>query len=363
MKKKIVIGLWISLVMLVIVFGCLVVYQNKMEAEKAAEQARIEQVQKEEEIRIAEEKAADTAKLTDEKEAEAADKNEKEKYTFTDFEATFFAQSKATVREEPFDTAEVIGTLSLDQSVSIVEKCNQTDYYKIKINGDYGYISFDDVSEEFIDIPLPFSSSKGIPTATKDILFIGNSITLYPATKDWWGSGWGCGATAPENDYVHLTVAAKGYSSYDYMSLRAWEFSNTRNYELDDLDPYITKYQYGTVVIELGENVKGHETHFKEDLTDMIKYIKHYNPNARIIMLDNFWAYKSIISTKKAVASENGATYVSLSDIQGVSSYQLQQGEEYVTPDGRVYTIGSFLAGHPNDAGFQAIAQHLIDAL
>lgn len=359
MKKKIVIGLWISLVVLVIVFGSMVVYQNKIEAEKAAEQARIEQEQKEAELRIAEEKAEDEAKLK----AEEANESETKKYTFTDFEATYFAQSNATVREEPFDTAEVIGTLSLDQNVSIVGQCKQTDYYKIKINGDYGYISFDDVSEEFIDIPLPISSSKGIPSATKDILFIGNSITLYPATNDWWGSGWGCGATAPENDYVHLTVAAKGYNSYDYMSLRAWEFSNTRNYELDDLDPYITKYQYKTVVIELGENVKGHETHFKEDLTDMIKYIKHYNPNARIVMLDNFWPYKSIISTKKAVASENGATYVSLSDIQGVSAYQLQQGEEYVTPDGRVYTIGSFLAGHPNDAGFQAIAQHLINAL
>lgn len=363
MKKKIVIGLWISLVLLVIAFGSLVVYQNKMEAEKAAEQAKIEQQQKEEELRIAEEKAEAAAKLKVEKEAAEADKDAKEKYTFTDFEATYYAVSKATVREEPYDTAEILGTLSLDQRVSIVGKCKQTDYYKIKTNGDYGYIAFEDVSEDFIDIPLPISSSKGVPSATKDILFIGNSITLYPATNDWWGSGWGCGATAPENDYVHLTVAAKGYSSYDYMSLRAWEFSNTRNYELDDLDPYITNYQYDTVVIELGENVKGHETHFKEDLTDMIKYIKHYNPNARIVMLDNFWAYKSIISTKKAVASENGATYVSLSDIQGVSAYQLQQGEEYVTPDGRVYTIGSFLAGHPNDAGFAAIAQHLINAL
>ena len=267
------------------------------------------------------------------------------------------------MREEPYDTAEVIGTLSLDQYVSIVGKCKQTDYYKMKINGDYGYIAFDDVSKDYIDIPIPTSSTKSVPTATKDILFIGNSITMYPATKDWWGSGWGCGATAPENDYVHQTVAAKGYGSYDYMSLRAWEFSSTRNYELDDLDPYITNYQYGTIVIELGENVKGHENHFKEDLTDMIKYIKTYNPNARIVMLDNFWPYKSIISTKKAVASEQGITYVSLSDIQGVQEYMLQQGDEFTTPDGTVYTIGSFLAGHPNDAGFAAIAQRLIAAL
>lgn len=358
MKKKIVIGLWISLLVLIIVFACLVIYRNKLEAEQRAEELRIEQEKE------AEEQAAiEAAKAEEEAEKGAEEGTEKDKYTFEDMEETYFAQAKATVREEPYDAAEIIGTLTLDSRVIIVAKCNETDYYKIKINGDYGYISFDDVSEEYIDIPLPVSSSKSVPSATKDILFIGNSITLYPATSDWWGSGWGCGATAPENDYVHLTVAAKGYSSYDYMSLRAWEFSNTRNYELDDLDPYITNYQYGTIVIELGENVKNHETHFKEDLTDMIKYIKTYNPNARIVMLDNFWAYKSIIATKKAVASENGITYVSLADIQGVDEYKLQQGDEYVTPNGTVYTIGSFLAGHPNDAGFQAIAQRLINAL
>ncbi|MBR5637120.1 MAG: SGNH/GDSL hydrolase family protein [Pseudobutyrivibrio sp.] len=352
MKKKIVITLWVSLLILVIAFGALLVYEDKQE--KAALQARIEK--EEEELRLAEEAAE---KEQEEKEASTP----KDEYTFKDFEANYYAQSKATVREEPYDTAEIIGTLSLDSIVQIVAQCNETDYYKIKINGDYGYVSANDVSEEYLPIPLPVSSSKSVPSATKDILFIGNSITLYPATKDWWGSGWGCGATTPDNDYVHLTVAAKGYSSYDYMSLRAWEFSSTRNYELDDLDPYITKYQYGTIVIELGENVKGHENHFKEDLTDMIKYIKTYNPNARIVMLDNFWAYKSIISTKKEVASEQGATYVSLSDIQGVQDYMLQQGDEYTTPDGTVYTIGSFLAGHPNDAGFAAIAQHLISAL
>ena len=356
MRKKILVILWISLVLLVVAFGSLVVYQNKQKAERQAEEARIEAAKEEKAKKEAEEQ-----KAKEEAEEEAVE--EEDEYTFEDFDATYFAVAKATIREEPYDTAEVIGTLSLDQRVSIVAKCNETDYYKMKINGDFGYIAFEDVSEEYIDIPLPTSSTKTVPSATKDILFIGNSITLYPATSDWWGSGWGCGATAPENDYVHLTVAAKGYSSYDYMSLRAWEYSSTRNYELDDLDPYITNYQYGTIVIELGENVKGHETHFKEDLTDMISYIRTYNPNARIVMMDNFWKYDSIISTKKAVASETGCTYVSLSDIQGVADYQLHEGDEFTTLDGRVYTIGSFLSGHPNDAGFAAIAQHLIGVL
>ncbi len=361
-KKKIVIGLWISLVVLIIAFFRLVIYQNNQETKRLAELAQ-EEIEIDNDATDNSEGTADGLKVSGDPEDSSADETEENKYTFDDFEATYYAMSKATVREEPYDTAEIIGTLSLDQLVYIEGKCNQTDYYKIKINGDYGYVSLEDVSEEYIDIPLPISSSKSVPSATKDILFIGNSITLYPATSDWWGSGWGCGATAPENDYVHMTVAAKGYSSYDYMSLRAWEFSNTRNNEVDDLDPYITNYQYGTIVIELGENVKGHENHFKEDLNDMIKYIKTYNPNARIVMLDNFWPYKSIIATKKAVASENGITYVSLADIQGVAEYQLQEGDEFTMPDGTVYTINSFLAGHPNDAGFAAIAQHLISAL
>ena len=353
MRKKLLVFLWISLVLLVIAFGSLVVYQNKQKAAREAEEARIEAAKELEAKKALEEPEQD----------EVEESPEEEEYTFEDFEETYFAYANATIREEPYDTAEIIGTLTLDQRVSIVAKCNETDYYKIKINGDFGYVSFEDVSEEYVDIPLPTSSTKSVPSASKDILFIGNSITLYPATSDWWGSGWGCGATAPENDYVHLTVAAKGYGSYDYMSLRAWEYSSTRNYELDDLDPYITNYQYGTIVIELGENVKGHETHFKEDLSDMITYIRTYNPNARIVMMDNFWKYDSIISTKKAVASEMGCTFVSLSDIQGVSEYQLHEGDTFTTLDGRVYNIGSFLSGHPNDAGFAAIAQHLIAVL
>lgn len=354
MRKKIIVLLWISLVVLVIAFGSLVVYQNKQAAAHEAEIARIE-AEKEAE--------AEAAAQAAEEEQEAAEAGEAEEYTFTDKEATYYAQDNATVRTDPYDTAEVIGTLSIDQRVSVVGICNETDYYKIKINGDYGYISFEDTSEEYLDIPMPISSTKSVPSATKDILFIGNSITKYPHTADWWGDGWGCGATTAANDYVHLTVAAKGYSTYDYTSLRAWEFSDTRNYELDDLDPYITNYQYGTIVIELGENVKGHESHFKEDFTDMITYIRTYNPNARIVILDNFWKYDSIISTKKAVASETGCTFVSLADIQGVADYQLQVGDQYTTPDGTVYTIGEFLAGHPNDAGFAAIAQRLTQAL
>ncbi len=355
-KKALVITLYISLVLLIIAAGCSFVYENN---KREAEEARIEQELKAAEEEKAKEEAAAAAK---EEKEEAV---EEEEYTFTEFDEDeyFYTASKAVIREEPDELGEIINTYSLNNTVTAVAQCDQTDYYKIKINGDYGYISPEDVSEDYYEVALPISGDVVIPSASKDILFIGNSITLYPATEDWWGSGWGCGATSADKDYVHLTVAAKGYSSYDYMSMRKWEFANCRNNELTDLDGYIKNYQYSTIVIELGENVKGHERHFKEDFLDMIKYIRTYNPNARIVILDNFWKYDSIISTKKAVASEAGATYVSLSGVQGVAQYQLQSGDTYTTEAGVTYTIGSFLAGHPNDAGFAAIAERLIAAL
>ena len=162
MRKKIVIFLWLSLVVLIIDFGLLVVHQNKQEAARLAEEARIEAEQ--ERLEAEKEKAEEEAK-------ELAEEGKAEEYTFTDMEATYYALSKATVRENPYDSAEIIGTLTIDQRVSVVAQCNETDYYKIKINGDYGYISPQDISEEYIDIPLPDIGA--IPSATKDILFIG----------------------------------------------------------------------------------------------------------------------------------------------------------------------------------------------
>lgn len=356
-KKKIVIILIISIVVLLIVgINRRIAYQNRLNEG--------------EDFEYVAELGGGTYDLSDD-EATEADKvkaqqhaqPEKKTKEITEKEVTYFAQDKAIVRYDPYPTADIQGSLRLDERVAVTGYSEDKEFYKVKVNGKTGYVAISDLSEEYIDVPLPISSSKSVPTAKKDILFIGNSITLYPATKDWWGSGWGCGATSIDKDYVHLTVAKKGYKSFDFMSLRSWEFSDTRNNEVDDLDPYITKYQYGTIVIELGENVKGHETHFQEDLGDMVKYIKTYNPNAKVVILDNFWPYQNIISAKKAVAKENGLTYVSLADIQGDKQYQLQQGDSYTTPDGRTYTIGSFLAGHPNDAGFAAIAERLAKAL
>jgi predicted kinase len=65
-------------------------------------------------------------------------------------------------------------------------------------------------------------------------------------------------------------------------------------------------------------------------------------------------------STWAERCDEVGVVYVSRDSIR---FSMLQEGDQYTAPDGTVYTIGSFLAGHPNDAGYTAIAQHLISAL
>lgn len=357
MRKKLTVFLFISLLLLIAAVGCATVYTSKQKAEEVeAQKARMEQelLEKEQEEK--------------ELPVEISDSPETEEYTFTDMEKTMYiAENGTEIRDAADNDGEIINTYSVDTAVAVVGQCDQTKYYKIKINGDYGYVAEEGLSAEYVSIPLPISGEVTVPSATKDILFIGNSITCYPKTDDWWGGGWGCGATRRELDYVHLTVAAKGYSSYDAMSMRKWEFSSTRNNELKELDNYIKNYQYGTIVIELGENANGKTAHLKEDFVDMMKYIKTYNPNARLVMLDNFWKFDGVISAKKAAASECGATYVGMSDLWGVKDYQLQSGDviaDPADPTGEtVYTINDFLAGHPNDAGFAAIANHLIGAL
>lgn len=349
---KLTVILFLSLIVLIFIFGFSVIQKSnekakeKREAELAVEQEQ--ELEQEQEIEI--------------------EIEDPEQYTFKDMETTMYAvDSSVEVRDQADNDGELIGTLSLNQIISVVGQCEQTNYYKIKINGDYGYVAEDGLSADYIDIPLPISGEVVVPSTTKDILFIGNSITCYPHTDDWWGSNWGCGATTIDKDYCHLTIAAKGYSSYDITSMRNWEFSNTRNKELSELDKVIKNYQYNIVVIELGENAKGRSAHFKQDLIDMVKYIKTYSPNARIVFMDNFWKFDDIIAAKKAAASEVGATYVSLSELWGVKDYQLQSGEVYdfdgVPESGDEYTINDFLAGHPNDAGFAAMAQKLISAL
>ena len=369
MKKKskvVIILLFVSLVVLIFAIGALALNSSnkKKEAQLLAQQAAEELAAQQELLAQQEAEEEEEPPVIEVTIEDSVDEDDADSYTYEDMDVTMYCvEDNTRLVTLPNQKGELIGTYKQNKALSVVAQCVETGYYKVKANGSYGYVEEDALSEEYASIPLPISGTVTVPTATKDILFIGNSITCYPATDYWWGNSYGMGASTVSNDYVHLTVSAMGYSSYDAMSMRAWEFSTTRNNELTELDHYICNYAYRIIVIELGENAKGQEAHLKEDFLDMIKYIRTFNPNAKIVMMDNFWKYDGVISIKKAVASEAGLTYVSLSDCWGVKDYQLQAGEQYTGPDGTVYTVNDFIAGHPNDAGFAVMASHLISAL
>ena len=350
MRKALTVVLFISLVVLIGLFAW-----NQL--------TRVDEKETTEEAEV-------VAEEVEPEEIEVGDENDDGVITADDFTYEEFDESleqyvtadSIYVRDLPNEDGAELGTLVKNTQVEIVAQCVETGWYKIEFEEDYGYVS-DEYIGDYVRSALPLSDDIVIPTTQKEILFIGNSITFYPGTSDWWGSGYGLGATSIDKDYVHQTVAAMGYTSYDAMSMRNWEFAQDRNTALGDLNKYIKNYAYDIIVIELGENAKGKEANLKEDFIDMITYIKAYNPNAKIVMMDNFWKYSEVISIKKEVASEVGASYVSLSDIQDVSSYQILEGQVYTFEDGSSYTINSFVAGHPNDDGYAAMAQRLVAVL
>lgn len=363
MKKKKRVGLRILVISLIALAGvvALLIFQehNRIQQEQllASAQAEIE-----EPVVVPEEIEEVVVEEPEEPEEVIIDKNDPNSYTYEEMNAVFYSSEGASVRDLPHEEGKLVGTMYMDQTVKVLGKCVETGYYKIKINGGEYFVAGDEISEDYYEIPLPLPKEIVQPEVAKDILFIGNSITLHGPAEFWWGNYWGMGATSADLDYVHQTVYAMGYSSYDVMSMRNWEMKDARNRDLNILDSYVANYDYNVVVIFLGENAKGREAHFGEDLVSMMKYIRAFNPDVKIVLMDNFWKYDDIIAAKKKAAQEAGATYCSLSDLWNVSKYQLYTGQ-LVTCDEVEYEVDSFVAGHPNNSGMAAISEKLVATL
>lgn len=140
---------------------------------------------------------------------------------------------------------------------------------------------------------------------TKNILFIGNSITWHDKCDAWWGQ-WGMAASKKENDYVHQT--SKMLSEKYNLRLKIAQFfywesmSHDRAETLQLLQPAMDlKYDY--IVIQLGENVFDKST-IKVDFQDLINYLKKQSPDAQIAVVGQYWENKEVESAKAYLTSE-----------------------------------------------------------
>lgn len=193
---------------------------------------------------------------------------------------------------------------------------------------------------------------------SKKVLFFGNSITRHAPKADiGWHGDWGMAASCPEKDYVHRVVAFldKKYGTVDYCIAQgsAWERGFFRGEEI--LEEYYSSardFAADIVIVRIGENIRRDERADCKPYFDMaIKYLAK-DPEAKVILTDNFWSDDTIHEYTKSIAEENDYVFCSIGDL---------------SEDEGNMAIGLFehrgVSIHPGDLGMERIAERIIDCL
>lgn len=224
---------------------------------------------------------------------------------------------------------------------------------------------------------LVITSGYWRPGSGYDYLAIGNSITMHPR-QSYWPDAMGMGATRPQNDYYHLVSASlaaacaaqgRAYNSAAF-NYAIWEINYGKRAEvLYLLDPYLSA-ELELVTIQLGENSIPDPNGFAADFPALIQYIRTKAPNAKIVLIGNFWNNAVEETVKRQCAQAYGLSYVDLSAVSV---------DPYITTVSSPYTFGNELAydangvghhcskdavaQHPNNKGMQYIAQCVLQVI
>ena len=197
-------------------------------------------------------------------------------------------------------------------------------------------------------------------------LAIGNSITIHRESDYWWSAS-GMAASRPENDYYHLVTdylrqIYPEVGSYA-VNFSQWEFqSYDRAETYSIIDPYLSS-ELDLVTIQLSENVTNMST-FESDFESLIEYVKLNAPNARILIIDDFWDDGSKSEIKEAVAGRTGVAFLSLDEIKDDPEYQCGENAVVYDSEGQEHIVDhEGVELHPGDKGMLYIADTIINAL
>jgi putative isomerase len=195
---------------------------------------------------------------------------------------------------------------------------------------------------------------------SKRVLFFGNSITRHaPKAEIGWYHDHGMAASCKNNDFVHRVVSAldEKYGKVDYCIAQGskWEINYFDGEEL--LKKYYSdarEFEADIVIIRIGENMKRADidrVDCKPYWDMMVKYFVK-NPDAKVVLTDNFWYSELIYNCTKSIAEENGYTFCPIGDLSRDKSNM---------------AIGLYdhhgVAIHPGDKGMKEIAKHILECL
>lgn len=225
-----------------------------------------------------------------------------------------------------------------------------------------------DINDMILEMQLLKNQMVGVEYLNNgfNYLAIGNSITKHQICSYWWDEI-GMGATSKDKDYVHL-VEKYLLTKNDAVQIQAVNFSNwelqgfDRVETLFEIDSYLSS-KLDLVTIQLSECVWETST-FKSDYIELIELIKKKAPEARIIMIDDFWDEGEKAEILREVSSEEGVQFVDLSEIKNIKEYMCGLNTVVLDADGNEHVVThEGVATHPGNLGMQYYADKIIDAL
>ncbi len=210
-------------------------------------------------------------------------------------------------------------------------------------------------------------SEESLPEESFNYLAIGNSITRHGITDFWWNYI-GMAASDADHDYYHIVLKyledKYGNVTGEICNFSVWES------QAEDRDGALTEYlepflnpDLDLITVQLGENVDDLET-YQEDYVSMLQFIRSKAPNARILVIEDFWTVDERYDMEFAACALTDAEFVSLDDIASNDEYYCGTGTTVYDKYGNEYTVEhDGVAMHPGDEGMAAIAERIISAL
>ena len=186
------------------------------------------------------------------------------------------------------------------------------------------------------------------------ILHLGNSLTLHaPAPHLGWLNNCGMAASSPEKDYVHrlrAKIMARGMDVEEMID-------NIADFERDPagLTPdYVEKYlAFGpdVIVLRICENTPADKRAAFGEGYERLLGLLNADRKAAVFCTGAFWSAPDVDAMIQKAAEAQGAVFLSLTHLQ----------------QDRFRAIGLFehagVAGHPGDAGMEAIADTIFAAM
>lgn len=221
--------------------------------------------------------------------------------------------------------------------------------------------------------PLWGSEKDNDPKVVKKWIALGNSITKHAITPFWWGE-WGMAATVKEKDYVHIlnSLLEENYNttiSFDAVNIAAWE-RDFKAFDKESLRPCFSGDE-DIVLIRLGENVPGNEAIYalyKEELTNLVEFLKGTAPEATFVITGNFWTNERKDVIQKEVADQYDCIWVPLAQLDTPENKSTLATKVFGA-DGAWHTVSEGgeiapgVANHPGDLGMKHIAIAILNAI